>query len=197
MTDLVQKIADAVIKVVRPSTATEANEIFTAICQALAQGGEAVASGGDAHLALIDDLREEIAEALGEAYDCNRDWSAWSYGTIGPDDFSLVAGDDARLQEIAEAAASVISAHPAPSADRVAELDAQLAAANNRLHEVSELCATTEQQLAESREREGRMREAVRENHQWHLDYDEYDGYLESALYETNMAALAADKEKK
>ena len=53
---------------------------------------------------------EAIAEALGEAYDCNRVWSAWSYGTMGPDDFSLVAEDDSRLAEITNAAIKVLTA---------------------------------------------------------------------------------------
>lgn len=35
-----------------------------------------------------------------------------------------------------------------------------------------------------------RLRGAVRENHQWHLDYDEYEGYKGSALYETNVNSL-------
>jgi hypothetical protein len=50
-----------------------------------------------------DAVRTAIAESLGEAYDCTRVWSAWSYGTMGPDDFRLVAEDDARLDEIADA----------------------------------------------------------------------------------------------
>lgn len=33
-------------------------------------------------------------------------------------------------------------------------------------------------------------RDAVRANHNWHTSNDEYDGYLDSALYEQNMAAL-------
>lgn len=41
------------------------------------------------------------------------------------------------------------------------------------------------------------MREAVRENHQWHLDYDDIDGYAGSALCETNMAVLATENEKR
>ena len=47
---------------------------------------------------------EAIAEALGDAYDCTRVWSAWSYGTMSQDDFSLVAEDRSRLEEIADAA---------------------------------------------------------------------------------------------
>jgi hypothetical protein len=48
---------------------------------------------------------EAIREALGDAYDCLRVWNAWSYGTMGPDDFSLVAEDSDRVAEIRNAAA--------------------------------------------------------------------------------------------
>lgn len=53
---------------------------------------------------------EAVAEALGDAYDCTRVWSAWSYGTMGPDDFSPVADDLERTREIASAAVSAILA---------------------------------------------------------------------------------------
>lgn len=49
-------------------------------------------------------VRNAVAEALGEAYDCTRVWSAWSYNTMGPDDFSLVGEDSDRVAEIADAA---------------------------------------------------------------------------------------------
>lgn len=48
---------------------------------------------------------EAIREALGDAYDCLRVWNAWSYGTMGPDDFSQVAEDPDRVAEIRNAAA--------------------------------------------------------------------------------------------
>ena len=48
---------------------------------------------------------EAIREALGDAYDCIRVWNAWSYGTMGPDDFSQVAEDSDRVAEIRNAAA--------------------------------------------------------------------------------------------
>ena len=48
---------------------------------------------------------EAIREALGDAYDCLRVWNAWSYGTMGPDDFSQVAEDSDRVAEIRNAAA--------------------------------------------------------------------------------------------
>lgn len=44
-----------------------------------------------------------ICEALGEAYDCLRVWEAWGYGTMGSDDFILVADDSDRVVEIREA----------------------------------------------------------------------------------------------
>lgn len=61
-------------------------------------------------------VMEAIAEALGDgAYDCTRVWSAWGYGTMGSDDFRLIANDPARLHEIAEAAIqAVFAAAPKP-----------------------------------------------------------------------------------
>ncbi len=56
-------------------------------------------------------VMEAIAEALGDgAYDCTRVWSAWGYGTMGSDDFRLIANDPARLHEIAEAAIQAVFA---------------------------------------------------------------------------------------
>jgi hypothetical protein len=54
---------------------------------------------------VTEELRQAVIEAVagalgGCAYDCTRVWSAWSYGTMSQDDFSLVAGDDSRLAEI-------------------------------------------------------------------------------------------------
>ncbi len=67
----------------------------------------------------LDDQQREavyqaVAEALGSgAYDCLRVWSAWSYGTMGPDDFAPVAEDSDRVAEIADAAIEAIRAIPA------------------------------------------------------------------------------------
>ena len=52
----------------------------------------------------FNNARAALAEALGSAYDCTRVWSGWGHGTMGPDDFALVAGDDERLREITRAA---------------------------------------------------------------------------------------------
>lgn len=54
-------------------------------------------------------MRDAIAEALGDAYDCTRVWSAWSIGTMTQDDFQLVTDDEERLEEIVDAALSVLA----------------------------------------------------------------------------------------
>jgi len=56
-----------------------------------------------------------IAEALGDAYDCDRVWSAWNVGTMRQDDFYPVADSPERVAEIADAAIKSILA--APSVD--------------------------------------------------------------------------------
>ena len=79
--------------------------------------------------ALTDEQREKVceavADALGGAYDCMRVWSAWGAGTMGSDDFALVAEDDSRVAEIADAAiaatlatssVAAVPAAPQPSA---------------------------------------------------------------------------------
>lgn len=67
---------------------------------------------------LNDKTREAVitavAEALGDAYDCLRVWSAWGCGTMGPDDFYLVAEDADRVSEIADAAIEAIRPTPQP-----------------------------------------------------------------------------------
>lgn len=60
--------------------------------------GEAVS---DASFAPVEALQEAVAEALGNAYDCLRTWSAWGVGTMGQDDFALVREDADRVAEIA------------------------------------------------------------------------------------------------
>jgi hypothetical protein len=77
-------------------------------------------------LAELDDQRREavhqaVAEALGSgAYDCTRVWSAWQVGTMGEDDFCLLAENPDRVAEIADAAIEAIRAIPAPQAGEVA-----------------------------------------------------------------------------
>jgi hypothetical protein len=52
---------------------------------------------------------DAVTEALGDAYDCLRAWSAWGYGTMSEDDFRLVAEDGDRVAEIADAAIAALS----------------------------------------------------------------------------------------
>lgn len=66
----------------------------------------------------LDAVKAAVAEALGDAYDCTRVWSAWSYNTMGPDDFVLVSDDDERLTEIVDAA---LEALPKATNNRAAE----------------------------------------------------------------------------
>ncbi len=61
-------------------------------------------------------VRDAVASALGHAYDCQRVWSAWDVGTMSSNDFSLVAEDDERLNDIPDAA---LAAMPAPFQARV------------------------------------------------------------------------------
>lgn len=61
-------------------------------------------------------VRDAVASALGDAYDCQRVWSAWGVGTMSSNDFSLVAEDDERLNDITDAA---LAAMPAPFEARV------------------------------------------------------------------------------
>lgn len=54
--------------------------------------------------AMVEAAYDAVADALRDAYDCTRDWSAWSYGTMGPDDFVILSEDSDRVREIAGAA---------------------------------------------------------------------------------------------
>ena len=62
----------------------------------------------------IEAACEAVAGALGDAYDCTRVWSAWSYGTMGPEDFSQVSEDSDRVREIALAALGAAGLKVAP-----------------------------------------------------------------------------------
>jgi hypothetical protein len=50
-----------------------------------------------------------VAEALGDALDCTRVWSAWSYGTMRDADFVNVNSDPERVAEIAAAAVNALA----------------------------------------------------------------------------------------
>jgi hypothetical protein len=57
-----------------------------------------------------------VTEALGNAYDCQRVWEAWGIGTMGEDDFALVAEDSDRVAEIADAAIDAMRPATPPAA---------------------------------------------------------------------------------
>lgn len=58
--------------------------------------------------ALATKLHDAVAEALGDASDCMRVWSAWDVGTMGPDDFVLVAEDSDRVMSLVAAVTKVL-----------------------------------------------------------------------------------------
>jgi|GEM_PF-3156032 len=70
-----------------------------------------------------ESIHDAIAAALGDAYDCTRVWSAWSYGTMGEDDFSLITDDSDRMAELTDA---VLAAIAAPVAAAPVDLHAHL-----------------------------------------------------------------------
>jgi hypothetical protein len=49
-------------------------------------------------------VQDNVVQALGDAYDCTRKWSAWSIGTMNQDDFHLVVQDESRVADIVSAA---------------------------------------------------------------------------------------------
>ncbi len=75
----------------------------------------------------VERAKEAVAEALGDALDCTRVWSAWGYGTMSESDFREVRDDEDRLDEITRAALSAI---------RPQEVSAELRLANHRLRSV-------------------------------------------------------------
>jgi hypothetical protein len=57
----------------------------------------------------LEVVKDAVYEALGDALDCGRVWSAWQVGTMSEDDFSRVADDDGRLNEISTAAIKAVN----------------------------------------------------------------------------------------
>ncbi|TDB26682.1 hypothetical protein ATCM_02880 [Stenotrophomonas sp. ATCM1_4] len=59
-----------------------------------------------------ESVLDAVAAAIGSGvYYCNRTWSAWSYGTMGPGDFHPVADDGDHVAEIAQAAIAAMQEH--------------------------------------------------------------------------------------
>lgn len=54
-----------------------------------------------------DLIGDAVAEALGDALLCSRDWSAWSYGTMSEDDFSPAWEDNEFVDGIVDAVMDV------------------------------------------------------------------------------------------
>ena len=74
-----------------------------------------------------DAVIDAVADAIGGAYDCLRVWSAWEYGTMGPDDFLPVTDDADRVAEIARAAlSSWLATAPTPADVLIATNPAQI-----------------------------------------------------------------------
>lgn len=55
----------------------------------------------------VEEVRQRVwdalSEALGDAMDCTRVWSAWSYGIMSQHDFHTVANDDSRMAGLVDA----------------------------------------------------------------------------------------------
>ena len=72
-------------------------------------------------------LAERIAQAITETagddlLSCTRVWEAWSYGTMGPDDFTSLGEDPDVLHDIVQAVLAVLPGHR--TITTVEELDA-------------------------------------------------------------------------
>ncbi len=73
----------------------------------------------------------------------------------------------------------------------IAEKDAEIEHLDRTKAEWKNTAKLLDEQLAASQAREQQLREAVRQNQEWHENYDEYGGYPESELAEVNEKALA------
>lgn len=59
-----------------------------------------------------DHVLAQLANSMGpNLYDCTRVWSAWSYGTMGPNDFSSVIDNDERMADLANTLISTTNDH--------------------------------------------------------------------------------------
>ena len=57
-----------------------------------------------------DAISNALLSSLGTVYDCNRVWSAWSHGTMGPDDFVPFDSQDDRIEEVVDAIIAALRA---------------------------------------------------------------------------------------
>lgn len=84
-----------------------------------------------------------VSEALGEAYDCLRVWSVWGCGTMCSDDFRLVAEDETRVAEIADAAITALHAAPAAPPEGCVYVSQELLADYNAMKRAQSTSDTT------------------------------------------------------
>jgi hypothetical protein len=98
---------------------------------------------------------EAVTEALGNAYDCLRVWEAWGVGTMGEDDFELVAENGERVVEIADAAIEAMrpAAPPAPEPGELGEVCEWLETHAAHLRKMQEIGAWPETELQEMLDR--------------------------------------------
>lgn len=61
---------------------------------------------------LRDVIEDVIVEVLGDAYDCTRVWEAWDVGTMGEEDFVMIAQDDTRVSEFVDGILMAITPRP-------------------------------------------------------------------------------------
>ncbi len=52
---------------------------------------------------LPQSVLDMTAAVLGDAMVCTRTWQAWSYGTMGPDDFHNIGSDENWVNDVAQA----------------------------------------------------------------------------------------------
>lgn len=67
-----------------------------------------VAAQVEQDAALDSALYDAMVEQLGDLYCCGRVWSAWSYGTMHEDDFSIASEDDDIVSNFVSAARAAI-----------------------------------------------------------------------------------------
>ena len=74
---------------------------------------------------------------------------------------------------------------------QLAEKDAKIELERTARQQLEKLLHRQAETISASQAREQQLREAVRQNQEWHENYDEYGGYPESELAEVNEEALS------
>jgi hypothetical protein len=121
-------------------------------------------AGGSINDEQREAVRAAVTEALGNAYDCLRVWEAWQVGTMGPDDFALVAEDDDRVAKIADAAIEAMRPATPPAQGPAPDSPAEALAARRLLQEVARLDNSAGITVAEVRQLAAHAAAWLREN---------------------------------